>query len=299
MSWQLKLLNLQLRLVCKPIIDRLGDVTSARQQMNIGAAMGFRPGPVARHLVRPGGLHWIGSGPSVQGRVILYFHGGGYIVGSPWTHAGMVARLSRLAQTEVCAPDYRLAPDTPFPGAFEDACAAWDRVMAQGYAPHDVVIGGDSAGGGLALALLAWLCGKGCPPAGAFALSPWTDLTLSGASLRENADSDVVLPAERIAELSQYYLQGADPRDPRASPLLADFPSCPPVLLQVSTTEILRDDSRRMAARLRDQGAQVALFERPQAPHVWHIFDGWIDEARQDLTAVARFAQNCFAPANR
>ncbi|WGW05374.1 alpha/beta hydrolase [Tropicibacter oceani] len=299
MSWQLRLLNVQLRLVAKRTLARLPDVATARRRLDAGARWSFRPTPLTRHFVRPGDLHWIGSGPAQAGRVILYFHGGGYIAGSPSTHEGMIARIARLSGIEVCAPQYRLAPDTPFPGAHDDALAAWDQLQAMGYAPGDIVLGGDSAGGGLALALLAQLCARGEPPRAIFAMSPWTDLTLSGASLSENAKRDAMLPVGRIEELREYYLQGADADDPRASPLFADFPGCPPVLLHYSMSEVLRDDTLRMEKHLQAQGAEVDVEAQEDAPHVWHLFDGWIPEARDSLRRIARFVQVSFEDTSR
>ncbi|MFW2541299.1 alpha/beta hydrolase [Primorskyibacter sp. 2E107] len=293
MSWQGRLLDRSLRLVVKPRLRRVVAIPEARRAFR-RAALAFRPTPFTRNLLRPGGLHWIGSGPAQAGRVILYFHGGGYIVGSPQTHEAMLARLALLSRVEVCAPAYRLAPETPFPGAFDDALRAWDHLRTLGYARQDIVIGGDSAGGGLALALLAELCQSGQAPAGAFAFSPWTDLALTGPSLLDNSEADAVLPGERIEELRDHYLQGQDPRDPRGSPLHAAFPDCPPVLLQCSDSEILRDDSLRMAAHLKTEGGAVTLEIEPALPHVWHLFDGWLPEARQSLSRVASFAQASF-----
>lgn len=289
MSRRLRATNRVLRLSVPKILSGVQDVAKARTRFEASAAFWFRPVPFTRHIVRPGGLHWISSGPSRPGKAILYFHGGGYIVGSPWTHAPMLARLSRLAGVEVCAPVYRLAPETPFPGAFEDACAAWRRLRALGYASRDIVVGGDSAGGGLALALLAHLCQSGEPPAAAFALSPWTDLALTGDSLRRNAGTDALLPVARIAELARHAVSVEAAHDPRISPLYAEFPDCPPVMLHYSMTEILADDTLRMADRLRRFGADVQVEALEDAPHVWHLLDGIIPEARDSLRRLARF----------
>ena len=163
--------------------------------------------------------------------------------------------------------------------------------MRQGWAPGRIILGGDSAGGGLALALLAELCDRGTPPAGLIAFSPWTDLTLSGPSLIAHAASDPLLPAARIREVIAL-IQGALPAsDPRLSPLSARFKNPPPVLIQVGSDEILLDDALRMAEALRAAGGPVTLQVAPLAPHVWQIFDGWIPEARQSLREAARFAR--------
>ena len=223
---------------------------------------------------------------------ILYLHGGGYVAGSAWTHRGMLAQLSRLAGVPVFAPDYRLAQNAPFPAAFEDAVTAWNTLRSeQKLPPERILIAGDSAGGGLALALLAHLLEIGERPAGLIGFSPWTDLTLSGESLITNEHSDAILIRARLPELCDIVLAGADPADPRVSPLFATWQNPPPVYLQVSATEILLDDARRIVDRLKDAEGQATLDVWPDAPHVWQIFDGWIPGARDALTKAAFFAK--------
>lgn len=298
MSWQLRLLNLQLRLIAKPRIARTRTPEQAARSVRRAALLARQP-PFLRFLKRPGGLVWISAGPCAPRRVILHFHGGGFISGSPWTHRGMLGTLSRRAGVEVCAPRYPLLQEAPFPAAFDAARAAWDRVLGLGYRPRDIVLGGDSAGGGLALALLAWCCGQGTPPRAAYGFSPWTDLAMTGASLATNARADPLLPPARMSELVDLYLGGADPRDPRASPLHADFPGAPPVCLSWAETEILRDDVQRMASRLRAAGAAVHEERHPTAPHVWQLFNGWIPEADRSLAAVGRWVQDSFDDSSR
>ncbi|GGB20213.1 alpha/beta hydrolase [Allosediminivita pacifica] len=296
MSRRLHFFNMLLRHTARPRLARTPTPEVAARDMERGARFLFRPPPFLRHVVRPGGMHWFSQGPCAPRRVILWFHGGGYVAGSPRTHRAMLGRLSRLAGVEVCAPDYRLAQEARFPAAVEDARAAWERLMAEGYRPEDVVIGGDSAGGGLAAGLLAWLCQRGTPPAGAVLFSPWTDLTLSGASLTENAEADALLPVGRIGELAEIWLGEADPADPRASPLWADFPTPPPVFIAWSQTEILRDDAARLADRLEQAGSEVRRMVHPVAPHVWPYFLGWFPEARQTLRRAAVFVRECLRP---
>lgn len=291
MSRRLALLNAWLRLGNKPLLRLMHDPSAARGLMERGARWMLRapPGLVVQD-VPLGGVPTsrISGGRGEPGHAILHLHGGGYVAGSPRTHRAMLGRLSRLADLEVFAPDYRLAPEHPFPAALEDAEAAFAGLLALGYAPGQIALGGDSAGGGVAFALLARLCKAGTPPGLAYGFSPWTDLTGSGASIRDNAWADPMLPAARLPEVAAMYLQGRAATDPGASPLFAEFPGAPPVLLQVGSTEILLDDSRRLADRLRVFGAAVDLQVLPAAPHVVHIFDGWVPEARTALRAAAR-----------
>ena len=302
MSWQLTLANAWMRVGVKPVLAHMHQVRLARALLDRVAPKLFRAPPLSlyrwEHLTpdlralrisnRPG------SHPPKPGKVMLYFHGGGFIAGSPLTHRHMLARLSRLTRVEVVAPRYRLAPEHPFPAAFEDACDAFDALMAQGYKPEDIILGGDSAGGSLALAVLARLTAEGCAPRALFAFSPLTDMSFSGESFRANAATDPCLPASRSGLLSDWVLAGADPTDPRISPLFAAFAAPPPVFLQFGDTEILRDDSRRMAAHLRAAGGEVTCDEWANCPHVWVLMDGLVPEAREALTRVAGFVNAQF-----
>ncbi|APX23258.1 MAG: alpha/beta hydrolase [Rhodobacteraceae bacterium] len=299
MSRRLAALNFVLRVAVKPRLARTRGPEQAAREFERSAALFLRRPPYLRRLERPRGLHWISAGPCRVRKVILYLHGGGYITGSGLTHQGVMGRLSKLSGIEVCAPDYPLAQDAPAPAAFDAACAAWRHCRALGYAPGDILLAGDSAGGGLALALLARCCASGEPPAAAVAFSPWTDLAMTGASLRDNAKADPFLPVGRMEELVQIVLGDLPADDPRISPLFATFPGCPPVMIQYARTEILADDARRMAERLRDAGGRVEIVVHPNAPHAWPVFDGWIPEARHSLRQAARFLQDSLDDTNR
>lgn len=304
MSRRLALLNAGLKTVGLPLLRRTKSPEQAAREFAIAARILFRkpaglridrgevPGPG-----RPLSMATISCGAVRPRGTVLYLHGGGYVSGSAATHRGMIGRLSALAGVSVTAPDYRLAQEAPFPAAFEDAVASWEAMLAAGHLASEIVLGGDSAGGGLALALLSELCRRGTPPAGLFAFSPWTDLTLAGDSLKANAGSDVILPATRVAELAVIVLGGTDPADPRISPLYAEYPGAPPVYLQASRTEILLDDTRRMAGRLRRKGVAATVDLWADAPHVWQIFDGWIPEARAALERAAAFVSRCLKQA--
>ncbi|QCO56414.1 alpha/beta hydrolase [Pseudorhodobacter turbinis] len=287
---RLGLLTWGMRHFVKPHLARASTPAHIRAEFTRAAGL-FRAPPFLLHLPGKGPLplDQISVGQVSGDRVILYFHGGAYIAGSPATHAALLGRLSKLTGLRVIAPAYRLAPEHPAPAAFEDACTAHQMLLDQGYAPDQIILGGESAGGGLALALLADLCARGVPPAAVFALSPWTDLALTGESLTRNADADPLFPVARIEETAGFAAGGLDRCDPRISPLYASFVAPPPVLIQVGTSEIIYDDSRRMADVLRQAGGDVTLSEWPDVPHVWQMFDGYIPQARQALCEVADF----------
>ncbi len=300
MSRRLALFNRGLRLFVKPRLRRTHDVETGRQDFARAARLFFRR---PSHTFAPDRddprLTWIRTGPVTPRRLIFYVHGGAYLVGSPATHRGLMARLSRLTGIEVCAPSYRLAPEHPAPAAFEDVASAFQTVLDRGYRPEDIVLAGDSAGGGTVLALLAKLCDQGQRPRALVAFSPWTDLDMTGVSLRTNALSDPLLPPDRMDEIVGMVLKGTSPRDPRVSPLYARFDAPPPVMLHYSQTEILRDDAVRMGARLQEQGGRVVLQRHDSAPHAWPIFDGWFPEARATLKASAQFIQASFEDTSR
>lgn len=239
---------------------------------------------------------WVNAPEGKRGRdpLILYFHGGGYVFGSPRTHRAMLAQLSRRTGLPACLPDYRKAPEHPFPAAIEDTIDCYVAAIQPG---RPVVIGGDSAGGGLVLALLHEILRRGLPhPLGTFAFSPLTDMTFSGASFRGNEQADVELPATRAGEMSQMYLRGADPSNPLASPLFGDFTDAPPVWLVAGDTEILLDDTRRMAKRLVARGVNVTCKIEHDLPHVWPILHNLLPEARATLDQLAIWIRSLSPP---
>lgn len=301
MSARLAVLNAVLRSVGRPLLKRTKTPERARRDFDLSARLVFLgPRRNARRATL-GGVPCLDvrPGDDAQTPVLLYLHGGGYITGSARTHLPMVAHIARQAGLRAVLPDYRLAPEHRFPAAFEDAKAVWTALLESGLQPGDILMGGDSAGGGLALALMADVLNSGQRPAGLFAFSPWTDLTLSGDSLGENAEMDVILPVERIEELRELLAAENELADPRLSPLFADFPGAPPVYFQASESEILRDDTLRMARRLLDMGAQVRTDLWPDTPHVWQLFRGWLPEADDAIDRVADFAAECVRSSSR
>jgi epsilon-lactone hydrolase len=223
-------------------------------------------------------------------RHILYLHGGSYLVGFPALYRDLTWRLATLARARVTCIDYRLAPEHPFPAALDDAVAAYLGLLAEGAAPRHMALMGDSAGGGLVFALLLRLRDEGKPlPAAAVAMSPWTDLALTGESLTANAAIDPMIPVERSQEAADLYLAGADPRHPYASPLYGDARGLPATLIMVGSDDTLLDDAVRMAERLRMAGCAVELDVWPRMWHVWHMLARVMPEARAAVERMGKF----------
>ncbi len=303
MSWQLKAMRVLLRHAVRHSLGRQRDSYAARAWFERGAWLNARGRPYRDFVPDSFALDgreipalWTAR-PAPDAPFLLYFHGGGYVMGNPRTHAALGRYLSRKTGFQTCLPDYRLAPEHPFPAAFEDAVLVWRALAERGVAADQIALGGDSAGGGLALALLAHLCATDAPrPRCVFTFSPFTDLTLSGESITRNARSEILLPVRRLDQLKTRVLAGANPADPRISPLFGQFHGAPPALIQVARTEILLDDSRRMAEVLRRDGAEVTVQEWGNLPHVWQFFHGWLPEARTALTDAASFINSQFPP---
>lgn len=294
MSLRARLLNRWLKLTEKPHLRR-APLARVRRSFEAKAKLLFHPprGSVfdTRELADDG--HVIPAlevGGASEGPVILYFHGGGYGFGSPRTHRAMVAWLCRYTGARGVLPQYRLAPENPFPAAIEDAVRAYRAVMTS---PGGVILGGDSAGGGLALSLLAEIKRMGLPqPLGCFAFSPLVDLSFSAPSVRRNGEAEVILPAARAREMVLAYLDGADEADPKASPLFADFVGSAPVWIAVGDTEILLDDTRQMAERLKSDGVAVTCVIENDLPHVWPLFRGLLPEADRTLREVSAWIRS-------
>jgi epsilon-lactone hydrolase len=289
-SLRLTLLNVFFRAIAKPRLRRTTDPIRARREFDFAAKWFLSQGKGSARVALAGPVPMLRFDPpgGVTRRAVLYFHGGGYIVGSPRTHQALANRLALDTGLSVWLPDYRLAPEHPFPAAWDDADSAWDSLMAAGLAPQDIVLAGESAGGGLAFALLARLCAAGTPPAAVVAFSSWVDLTGGCTSLVTNRQRDPLLPSEAFATLTHHVLGGHRADDPRASPLFADFPGCPPVLLQASEVEIIRDDTLLLAERLRAFGGEVSLQLSRGTPHAWQLMVHRLPEAdRAVAEAVA------------
>jgi epsilon-lactone hydrolase len=230
---------------------------------------------------------------------ILYLHGGGYYFCSPQTHRSLVFALARRSRARIFSLDYRLAPECPFPAALDDALAAYRWLVADGVSPRTIVIAGDSAGGGLALATLLALRDAGDPlPAGGLLFSPWTDLAATGASIASNDGRDPMFVGAAIGRAAKLYLGDADPRNPRASPVYGRFDGLPPLFIQVGDTEVLLDDSTRVADRARAAGVAVDLEIWPNMPHVFQMFAPFMPEANRALDRAASFIRSIATPDN-
>jgi acetyl esterase/lipase len=229
---------------------------------------------------------------SVHGRVVLYLHGGAYVLGSRATHRELASRIAAATAARVLVLDYRLAPEHPFPAAVEDAIAAYRALVIEGIAPRSITIAGDSAGGGLTLATLLALrdAGDGLP-ACAVCLSPWTDLEGTGASAQPGATDDPMITVAGLQANGKLYADGSL-RNPLASPVHGDFAGLPPLLIQVGTREVLLDDSTRVAEKARAAGVPVRLEIEDGAFHVWQATPH-LPEAHDALRRIGAFVREC------
>ena len=244
---------------------------------------------------------WVTAAGASARVTVLALRGGGYCLGSLASNRRFCSLLSEHTGGTVLNVGYRNAPEHPYPAAFDDAVAAYRWLMRDGDAvPGATVVAGNSAGGGLALACLLALRDAGDPmPAGGVAISPWTDLAGTGESLRTNAATEVMLDPAGVASTAALYAPAARLRDAYVSPLYGDPTGLPPLLLQVSGAEILRDDSLRFADRARAAGVRVTLEVVEDMPHVWHLFAGLLPEADAALQSLGRWVRATVSPVAR
>ena len=248
--------------------------------------------PARYSRLNAGGVtaEWVTAEGASDSRVVLYFHGGGYIIGSPRTHRAMMAHLSRDAASRVLALDYRLAPEHPFPAPVEDAVASYRWLLAEGFDPARITLGGDSAGGGLTVAALVQIRYLGLPmPAAGVCVSPWVDMEGLGESMETRAEADPMVNKENLMVSAKTYLGGADPRAPLAAPLYADLRGLPPILIQVGDAEVLLDDSTRLAGLAREAGVEVQMDVWDDMIHVWHVFAPILPEGKQAIKQAGDF----------
>jgi epsilon-lactone hydrolase len=250
------------------------------------------PDDVLVSQVTAGGVpaHWLAAPGADAGRVLLFLHGGGYELGSLRSDGELAARLGRASGMRVLFPEYRLAPEHPFPAAIDDVLAAWrwlrdDRDLSA----RSMAVAGDSAGGGLAVALLVATRDAGqALPAAAVLMSPTVDLTSSGASMTERADQDPISTPAMLRQFAADYLAGADPKTPLASPLFASLSGLPPLLIQVGTADLLLSDSERLATAATQAGVDVTLEIGEGLPHVYPLLLG-TPEAAEATEQIGTF----------
>ena len=256
------------------------------------------PKDVKCEPVDAGGVpaEWITTPGVVNHHVILYLHGGGYIAGSIKTHRDLAARISRVSKARVLIIDYRLAPEHIFPAALEDATAAYRWLVSnEKITPNNLIVAGDSAGGGLTIACILKLQEMGVTlPAAAVCLSPWTDLANTGESIKNKAKIDPFVTLEGLEFDAKQYLGEADPRNPLASPLYANLQGLPPLLIHVGGREILLDDSVRLAERAKAVGVDVKLDIWEDMIHVWHLFATFAPESRDGINQIGEYIQKFF-----
>ncbi len=238
---------------------------------------------------------WSMTPGALKERVLYYLHGGGYLLGSSLAYRSLFSELARAMGARGLAIDYRLAPENPFPAAVDDAVSGYRALLSQGIAPGSIAIAGDSAGGGLTVAMLVAARDAGLPmPAAAVAISPWADMECTGGSMFSKAANDPSLNREGLLAMGSLYLNGASPRTPLASPLHAKLTGLPPLLIQVGSLEVLLDDATRLAARAAEADVAVQLEVWPRMPHVWHGFAFALSEGRDAIAAAGAFVKARF-----
>jgi acetyl esterase/lipase len=286
-------------------LERCGEseadyVATARRVFELGAARNANVGSDVRVIpIDIDGIRgeWIvARDVRTVERAILYAHGGAYVACRPLGYRRFAAALAQSTGAPVFVLDYRLAPEHRFPAALDDAVAAYEALRAR-LAPQNIALAGDSAGGNLALATLLALrerSGLARPVASVTVFSPWADLTSSGASVTENADSDDMIPPGP-GNPASIYAGGASLDDPLVSPLFGNYSGGPPMLAFASTIEVLRDDSVRLIERARRDGVEATLVLERDMPHVWPIFGDVVPESRRALAAAAAFIARSWA----
>ena len=293
LSWQFRLFELYFRLQ-RAFAPGAGKVDVSRERVELdGLGAMFQPpggirvektvaGRVPAELLTPSGLP--------DPRVVLYLHGGSYICGSPASHRSLAGNIAIASRARALVIDYRLAPEHPHPAAVEDALAAYRWLLDNQAAPRHIAVAGDSAGGGLLLALLVSLRDQGLPlPAAGVCLSPWTDLAFTGESWDSKAAVDLVIHRYKEVEFARMYLGGLDPKTPLVSPLYADLKGLPPLLVQVGTEEVLLSDAVRFVECARQAGVDAVIEEWEKMQHVWQFAASFIPEGRHAIERIGGF----------
>ena len=240
---------------------------------------------------------WLRPKKAKRGKVLLYLHGGAYVMGSCRSHRQMVSHIARAGSIDAVVPEYRLSPEHRFPDAVEDAVGVYRALLASGIRPEDIIVAGDSAGGGLTMATLLSLRDAGDPlPAAAVLLSPFLDVTASGESATTRADRDPWFRADDLKVVIRYYCDDDETSNPLVSPVFADVSGLPPVYVQVGDDEILLSDSTRLAEKIEAAGGDVKLEIWPQMWHVFQLFIGKMPESRRAIRKIGRYIRELNEP---
>jgi acetyl esterase/lipase len=293
MSIRASLISLVMKYTIRKQFDQLSDASALREALGSAANLGGKlPDRVSVVSLAIGDLktEWVAVDGCDQNKVILYLHGGGYVVGGPEGYRDIAWRLSELAGCRILLVDYRLAPENPFPAALEDATVAYRWLLEEGFSPNNIGLCGDSAGGGLSVATSVNLKNLGLPqPACALLMSPWIDLANTGESIERNKALDCILTPRALEKFAEFYLGERDRKAPLASPLYADLSSLCPMMIHVGSTEILYSDSERLAEKLTGAGGRAEFEVWPKMPHVFPVFAARIPEGKVALEKMAEF----------
>jgi monoterpene epsilon-lactone hydrolase len=240
---------------------------------------------------------WATPADVAGGSVLLYLHGGGFALGGSKAYSPLASELASRLKARVLVPDYRLAPENPYPAALEDAVSAYRWLLDQGTPAASIALAGDSCGGGLTVAALVAIRNAGLPmPAGAVLISAWADLSVTNDSISSKAGEDFVLNGDMLRGMAGGYLGATPPHTPGASPVYANLKGLPPLLIQVGATEVLLDDSTRLATNAGAAGVKVRLDIWPEMFHVWHTWSARLDEAKEALDDAAAFLDRLLRP---
>jgi acetyl esterase/lipase len=294
-SWQSALFSRVSRLA-RPSLNAGGaDIAELRRQYTyLSDRFGAVPADVVFEPAQLGPVRgeWVRGEDSSSTRLILYFHGGGYIAGSAETHRALVAKLCHAAQATAFSVDYRLAPEFAFPAGLRDGIDAYRQLIGRGISPGSIVLAGDASGGGLAFACLLAIRNANLPmPAACVAMSPWADLSLAGWSMLQNTRADAAMSWDLLFVSARHYLKKANPTDPYASPVYANFRGFPPIMVHAGSNEILRDDASRLGDRAAEAGVPVSVEIYDGMQHVFQA-NPYVPEARISLARLGQFIRS-------
>ena len=291
-SFRSRLIAPIMRLTMKKKLGKSGDPVKEREFLEKMSAMSSRR-PLGKFDV-VGGVsgEWQQAALGSADNVILYLHGGGYVLGSPASHRDMVGAIADAAQARAFMVDYRLAPETAFPGAVDDAVAAYKGLLENGEKAEKIIIAGDSAGGGMTMATLIALRDEGIElPAAAVCISPWADLTFTGDSMIVKDKVDAMLSRGSLSWFADQYLAGQDPTQPLASPIFGDLQGLPPLLIHVGSEEVLLDDAIRLNKVAKKAGMDVTLEVWNGQMHVWHLMSAIVPEGKHAIQVIGTFVK--------